>query len=333
MKKIFILFITLVLVIVTSGCSGLSKSGPAKKSQVTEKAQETSRQDNIDNKAENHTEGKMIKMTLYFTNSDNSALLPEAREILVKDGAIMRAAVNALIEGPENPELKQTIPEGTRLIGIKRTGNVAVVDFSKEYYKAQGIAEIVERASIVNTLTEIAGIDKVRILVEGKDLIGPSGNPLGEMSRFSLDSRGNPLPGEKKIVTVYFSNSNADKLVPEKREITVNKGDGLEKHIFQELAIGPKKQGLYPVIPQGTKLIAVTTKDGVCTVNLSQQFVDNNKSGTAGESMTIYSIVNSLTELHEVKKVQFLINGKKRDVYLHLVFDEPFTRNEDLIQK
>jgi len=48
--------------------------------------------------------------------------------------------------------------------------------------------------------------------------------------------------------------------------------------------------------------------------------------------LTIYSIVNSLTEINSVKKVQFLIDGEKiSDCKGHLDFSKPFERNEALI--
>lgn len=137
---------------------------------------------------------------------------------------------------------------------------------------------------------------------------------------------------EKKIITVYFGNSDADAVVPEKREVSVKTGEALEKIVFEELQNGPASGNLYPVIPNETRLLSVHTQNGICTLDLSKEFVDNNIGGTAGEAMTLYSIINSLTELPGVEKVQFLIEGQKRDVYTHSVFNEPFSRNESLIK-
>jgi hypothetical protein len=95
---------------------------------------------------------------------------------------------------------------------------------------------------------------------------------------------------------------------------------------------GPEESGKTAVIPQGSRLLSVETIDGVCRLNLSSEFVDNNPGGTASESVLINSIVNSLTELSYVEKVQFLIEGEKREVYTHAVFDLPFERNEDFIK-
>ncbi len=137
---------------------------------------------------------------------------------------------------------------------------------------------------------------------------------------------------EKKIITVYFANSNADAVVPEKREAEVKSGDPIEKVIFEELIKGPTGDGLFPVIPKGTRLLSVNTANEICTIDLSKEFVDNSPGGTSSESMTLNSVVNSLTELPNIKKVQFLIEGKKREVYTHAVFNEPLMRIESTIQ-
>ena len=107
----------------------------------------------------------------------------------------------------------------------------------------------------------------------------------------------------------------------------------MEKLVMSELIDGPKKENNVQTIPTGTKVISVETKDGVCFVNLSKEFIDKHPGGTTAESITIYSVVNSLTELGNVSKVQFLIDGEKREVFKHLVFNEPFERDVSLVLK
>ena len=276
---------------------------------------------------------KRIKVMLYFANKDNTAVFPEEREVEVKDGAIMKAAVEALLDGPSDVSLRKAIPDGTRLLGINRKENLAIVDFSKEYNLTNSTGDAIARVAVVNTLTGIPGIEKVKILVEGKELLGKTGKPLGELGRVMLDAQGHPVQGEVKYITVYFGNANADKVVAEKREVCLKQGETLEKLVFEELSKGPVQQGLYPVIPKGTRLLSIETKNGLCFLNLSREFVDNHPGGSAGEAITINSIVNSLTELPDINKVQFMIEGKTEEVFIHVMFDKPFSRNEDIIQK
>jgi germination protein M len=86
-------------------------------------------------------------------------------------------------------------------------------------------------------------------------------------------------------------------------------------------------------IPSEVKLINIETKEGICFVNFSEDLITKHWGGTAGEIFTIYSIVNSLTELDYIDKVQFLIEGKKQETFTHMIFNEPFERDESLIKE
>ncbi len=136
-----------------------------------------------------------ISMVLYFPDSANEALKKESREVEVTDGAVIKAAVMALMEGPKGTGLRNPFPEGTKLLGVNLVDKMAIVDFSKEFQTAGGVADTVLRGSIVNTLTEFEAVDKVRILVEGWPLKGPNGEPIGDMERFRFDEQGKPLQG------------------------------------------------------------------------------------------------------------------------------------------
>ena len=85
------------------------------------------------------------------------------------------------------------------------------------------------------------------------------------------------------------------------------------------------------LIPTEAKLISTELKDGVCFVNFSKEFVDKHVAGSSAELLTIYSIVNTLVDLDNVNKVQFLIEGQKVETFGEMIFDEPFTKNESLV--
>jgi germination protein M len=276
---------------------------------------------------------KMIKVTLYFPTIDNSALKKVEREIPVVDKAILKACITALAGGADDPTLRKPIPEGTQLLGISIKDGTAVVDLSKEFLNSSGLDEVTSRLSIVNTLTEIEGVDRVRLRIEGKDMVGPSGKPFGDMKPALLDDEGRPIAGEMMTAVLYFSDSEAMYLVGEKRDIEIPAGVSKEEAVLTELMAGPWTHDLWSAIPDDTKLLSVGTKDGICTVDFSREYIENSPGGTAAERMAIYSVVNTLTELDGIEKVQFLIEGKKEKIYTHAVFDEPFSRNESIIAK
>jgi germination protein M len=350
MKKVFIFVMLSIFIFTISACSllnGTASEGTQQDDTGTAATEDTGTdigdtgtdaegsKDEKDKETETESASneKTIKVSLFFPTTDNSALRKEEREIRVVDGAILKASVLALADGPKTAGLRNPIPEGTELLGISIKDKVAVVDFSEEFLHTSGLEEITARLSVVNTLTQISGIEKVRLRIEGEDMIGPSGMPLGDMEPAALNADGTPAAGRIMTVTLYFSDSQAEYLVGEKRDVTVNEGEKPEAAVIRELLKGPQTDDLWDAIPEGTKLLSVNTKDGLCTVDFSGEFVDNSPGGTASERMAVYSVVNSLTSLEGVKKVQFLINGKKREIYTHMIFDKPIARDNDIIAK
>ena len=80
-------------------------------------------------------------------------------------------------------------------------------------------------------------------------------------------------------------------------------------------------------MPEGTRLISVDNVDGVAYVNFSRELVDRHPGGSTGELMTIDAVVLSLTELPEVEKVQFLVEGVKLETLAgHMSILEPIGR-------
>jgi len=134
-------------------------------------------------------------------------------------------------------------------------------------------------------------------------------------------------------VVLYFSDANAEKLIQEKRMVNYETyKQNPQKAIIEELIKGPLDSKLYSVIPNGTKLLSVEVKDRKVVVDLSKEFIDNHNGGSTGEIMTIYGIVNSLTELKDIDSVEFKIEGESRSEFKgHLIFNEAFERNEDII--
>jgi len=116
---------------------------------------------------------------------------------------------------------------------------------------------------------------------------------------------------DKSPIRLYFANEDNSKLKLEIRYIPVSETTKSVNHlaeiIVNELIKGPKVAGLKPTIPEGTKLrSAIKIEGDVAIVDFTKEFRDNHPGGKAEERMTIYSVVNSLTELKEINKVKFL---------------------------
>ncbi len=276
------------------------------------------------------------KYNLYFANNEVNALEIESRNINIKyddyddEDDVAEIVLKELLKGPSASSLKSVIPNGTKLKDIDVEDGIALVNLSKEYYDNDAATELLARFSLVNTLCDISGISKIKIFVDGVELINSTGSAVGAIGK--SDIADDSITENTKVVKLYFSNKDATMLVPERRSIALV-DNNLEKSVVAELLKGPVDPKLSATIPSGTNVLSVETKEGICFVNLSEEFVSKHSGGSSAEVMTIYSVVNSLTEFDNVSKVQFLVGGKKLDVYKHMMFSEPFERDETVISK
>ena len=144
---------------------------------------------------------------------------------------------------------------------------------------------------------------------------------------------------EKLQVHLYFSNEDGTKLVREIRYVDMNEAkqgtEQLASLLVKELVKGPYNTTLKPTIPQGASLRShVKLENRTAIVDMTKEFVDNHPGGKEAEEMTIFSIVNTLTELKDIEKVKFQINGKTQSEFKGgFRFDNEFPRNEALIDR
>ena len=104
-------------------------------------------------------------------------------------------------------------------------------------------------------------------------------------------------------------------MTKEKRTLTLTLTDKLPEVMVRELIKGPEEEGLSSASPAGTEINEIMIKDKVCYLYLSAEFQKNQSGGPREEALTIYSIVNSLTELPNIQYVQFLIDGQRVETY------------------
>jgi len=150
-----------------------------------------------------------------------------------------------------------------------------------------------------------------------------------------LSKRRN-IPAERKEVLLYFSDSEGEYLIGEKRKIlkknTVQ--DEAEETVI-ELIKGPNGK-LIPTLPPRTELLTLQISDaGVARVNFNPALSKDHPGGSSAEIMTVYSIVNSLSlNFPQIKRVQFLIDGKPiATIVGHLSLEHPVSPKPDLIKR
>lgn len=207
------------------------------------------------------------------------------------------------------------------------------MNFDEQYKKMDVIREVLVRAAIVRTLTQIPDINYVAFTIQGEMLTDSMGMAVGTMAADTfIDNAGNEINMyEKANLRLYFANEAGDALVEEnRRNVVYNSNISMEKLVVEQVLKGPQMQGAYPTINPLTKIVSVNVKDGVCYVNFNEEFL--NQPYNVSSEVTIYSITNSLVELSNVNKVQISVNGETNISYReNISLNNVFERNLDLL--
>jgi germination protein M len=256
----------------------------------------------------------------------------ESREIKFKDAeSKYMNTLKELISGPsDTSKFETSISKDTKVLNVKAENGNLTVDFSKEFNMFSGsMHEAAVVASVVDTMLQFEELKRVKMLAEGQELVAPSGEPYSFME--FIDFNTSDL--SEKEITLYFADSQAMYLIPEKRTVLVKKDiEDAEfyKIVLEELIKGPKTENLYNTIPEEVKVEYIELDGDLLKVDFSEEMHTKHWRGAAGESMTINSIANTMTEFENIKGVMPTVDGGPLSIE-HMVVEEPLTRNESII--
>lgn len=132
-------------------------------------------------------------------------------------------------------------------------------------------------------------------------------------------------------MTLYYPDDSGMKLIAVKRDVKPSPDKYVA--VMKSLMSGTDKKGTVDIIPKTAKLRSVKVKDGVAKVDFSRELIKDFNGGSTGEEMLVGSIVDTLTEFSEVKKVQILVEGKPVDTIAgHMDTEKPLSRMTGLLK-
>ena len=139
---------------------------------------------------------------------------------------------------------------------------------------------------------------------------------------------GPPAP-KATVVKVYFADPQTALLRPVERTV---QGQNLAEGALTALLAGPQPdEKLDLPLPKGTTLLGVSVDNGLATVDLSKEYQEGFPQGGAAQTLALYALVNTLTDLPGVRAVDILIEGKPVETLGELSVAEPITRSEDFV--
>lgn len=270
---------------------------------------------------------------VFYINKDGTRIIKQDYEMQAEESdKMIEELLTALQTDPGSVDFKRTIPGDVTVHGYELAEQQLSINFDSNYYNMDAMTEVLMRAAVVRTMIQVPDVTYVTFYVDGAPFTDKNGNVVGIMTNDSFVEN----PGEQintiqeASITLYFANTTGDGLVKETQSVHYSSNISMEKLVVERLLEGPKQEGGQSAIPAGTKLVSVSTVDGICYVNFDEGFLNQNYE--IQESIVIYSIVDSLSELSTVNKVQIAVNGdtsgKYRDDY---AFSTLYDRNLDYL--
>lgn len=284
-------------------------------------------------KKEEFQESEKGTYKIYYLNSSRMKLLSvDYHTETTEQEQLIGELAGQILAELNDPEYIPLLGDQVVLLDIKKEDNVLYLNFNKDYTSMKSTREILCRAGLAKTFTQVEGIDYVSINCDGQPLLDKSGSPVGAFSGSDFVEGIRDVNSFERVeIKLYFANGTKEALIPEIREVVHNVNTSLEKLVMEQLILGPSGPAGKAVIPKDTKLLNVSLSDNICYVNLDSSFLSGEQE--AAESIPIYAIVNSLTELQTVNKVQITVNGSAKVMYRDAIsLASPFERDESYIE-
>lgn len=125
---------------------------------------------------------------IYYTNKNCTKLIAVRKDIKLKENS--QQAVESLLKemqkNRKDSEYKVAIPEQVIINNVMVSNNIVLVDFSTGYKKISSNEDLICRAGIVYTLTQMKDISYVSFSISGKAMLDTDGKAIGALGRDSF---------------------------------------------------------------------------------------------------------------------------------------------------
>lgn len=302
MKKTGILLLTLLAMLLLGGC--------------TKKADEEN------------------EYTVYYVNTEGTSLTESKyTPTAATFDELMTELLDKLKQAPSGQA--SAIKSGVAVEGYERGIDALRIDFSQSYYDLSNTDEVLLRAAIVKTFSQIPGVAKVMITVGSEQLRDAEGQPVPAMDASSfIDTKEGGINSYLYAkLSLYFPDASGKKLEQETRTLHYSSNMVLERVIIEQLIAGPKEKGRQAIFSDAVKIQNVYIKDGVCTVSFDAEANKTPTDSTVTPEVALYAVVNSIcATCDDITGVRFEIEGDASVCFRDTVeLDQEFSMNRSYL--
>ena len=251
------------------------------------------------------------QVRLYFAESSSRYLTAEYHTLSVSDDAMLeRYVIDELLRGPNDDLLVSAIPEGTELVSVTTEDGLCTVCLSNEFWANRPDSFIGERLavySIVDSLTSLAEVSRVVISVDGmpsgryvymdlnlqlercESIIGPVNSAKGEMD-----------------VDIYMAIPGLDRIAPVPYIVERDEYLSVEACVILAMTEAASEGGVISLLSQCGRPNLVSTRNGVCTVDVPADFFDS-----CGDNRTLAAeaLIATVCSIEGVNAVSLTVDG------------------------
>lgn len=236
---------------------------------------------------------------------EDSVIAAEARSQF-SAGSDLGTLLSAYLAGPTTEGLESPFPRSTQLLSWKLRDGTLSLNFSATLGDLSGVELTIACACISRTFLELLDIEEVVISASGALL---SGETYVTVTADSILYYDDGLDLLDQTYTVYYADAQRRYLIGQQIELDLTSQSELIPRLIEVLQSPPSGSGLYTAIPLSATLLGATVEDGLCTINFSQEFETNGWSRYTAQRLTLMAVVNTLTQLEEIDRVEFCIEG------------------------
>lgn len=282
-----------------------------------------------------YDENKENVVKVYYLNNEETGIVFHDYEVkadMDDIDAVVRELLEQMETMPEKLEYEAPIYGPVKLLDFSFVGGILTLNFDVTYVDIDPTTEILDRAAMVRTLTQIPAVENVAFQIDGIPLKDSNGNIMGNMSSDSfVYNAGNEINTYEKVeLILYFATDDGKELMPVYRSVVYNSNILMVRLAIEQLLSGPNTDFAYPTLNPQTKINSVSVRDGVCYVDFDKNFLM--QPNTVSAEAAIYSLVNTACAISDVNKVQISVNGSTDVMFMESIsLSTVFERNLDIV--
>lgn len=258
-----------------------------------------------------------------FTGMDG-VISPEQRELAGFEGDL-DAILSLYLQGPQSRELENLIPADCRTPTWERSDETLYLHFSREFAALSGVELTLAAACLTRTFLELTGCSRLVLTAEGSRLNGETSMEMTMDSITLRDDSPDRLHGE---YTVYYTDPERRYLIGHSFSIDQTNREELPILLLEQMRTPPEGTQLRSLIPRDTKIHSASVEDGLCKLDLSLEFLSHRSYTPTGQILTLTGIVNTLTGLSQIDRVEFYAEATPLVRYGALYITGPMSRDE-----